>query len=394
MKQDVLDALSGRFPKHIPCKESLNHPGIINRVAGFDVYDDTPQAYDIAWRKLGIDIHTSLPEGNATRPKVPGGTWVEGNRKVSDYGVHATSMPIEHMPDIDKTDDEWVYRHDPATDDFDLDRRIADLRRRNGAFREHFGDLAVNYHLYYTTLFMWPICHFDWVPFLTAAALDPDRFDRHFWEPWSHISRKHVESLCAMDEEVVFTHDDLAMTTGPVFPMSFYEKHIFSRYPYIWEPVVTHGKKLIFVIDGGIDQFLERFLDFPIAAVMYENPATSFDRVCDIWGKAGRGFIGGISTVILTGGTPDEVRRHTCEVIEQGSQYPGFIISSPGGLPGNIPMENVLAYFTARKDMGLPVDLTPGDATPRSLEDIEKGIAPKGTGWGKAIKAPVPDQED
>ena len=65
MKQDVLDALSGRFPNKIPSKETLNHPGIIDLVTGFNVFDDTPQAYDIAWRKLGIDIHSALPGGNA-----------------------------------------------------------------------------------------------------------------------------------------------------------------------------------------------------------------------------------------------------------------------------------------------------------------------------------------
>ena len=74
MRQDVLDALSGEFPNKIPNKETLNHPGIINHVAGFDVFDDTPPAFDIAWRKLGIDIHVPLPEGNAPRPKVSGGT--------------------------------------------------------------------------------------------------------------------------------------------------------------------------------------------------------------------------------------------------------------------------------------------------------------------------------
>jgi uroporphyrinogen-III decarboxylase len=75
------------------------------------------------------------------------------------------------------------------------------------------------------------------------------------------------------------------------------------------------------------------------------------------WGKAGRGFIGGISTRVLTFGTPDEVRAHTREVIEKGSRYPGFIISSCGQLPGNIPMENMLAYFETRNEMGITAQL-------------------------------------
>ena len=357
MKQDVLDALSGRFPKKIPSKETLNHPGIIRHVSGLDVFEDTPRAFDITWRKLGIEIHVPLPKGNASRPKVPGGTWEENGRRYADVGVYPTSMPIEVLPDIPKDADDWVFRYDVSRDDFDLAGEIATLRATNAAFRRHFGDSAVMYHLYYTTLFMWAVVTFDWEPFMVAAATDPERFDRKFWEPWAHVSRKYFESLAAMDEEVVFCHDDLAMTRGPTFPPAFFEKYIFSRYEWIMEPVTRAGKKLVFVSDGNIDAFLERLLDFPIAALMFENPATPYQRVLDTWGKAGRAFIGGISTTVLTIGTPDEVRAHTRRVIEQGREYPGFIISSCGGLYGNIPLDNMLAYFETRNRMGCPAEL-------------------------------------
>lgn len=357
MKQDVLDALSGRFPKQIPSKETLDHAGIINRVAGFDVYEDTPRAFDIAWRKLGIDIHVPLPKENAKRPQAPGGTWEEDGWRYSDYGVYPTRMRIEYAPGIAKGDDDWVFRYDVSAHDFDLSARIAALRRENAAFRAHFGDLAVMYDLYYTTLFMWPVETFGWEPFMLAAASDPERFDAVLWEPWAHISRKHFEALAAMDEEVVFCHDDIAMTPGPVFHPGFYEKYIFSRYEWIMEPAVKVGKKIVFVSDGNIDVFLERLLEFPIAGIMVENPATPFARVLETWGKAGRGFIGGISTRVLTHGTPEDVRAHTREVTEQGREYPGFIISACGQLPGSIPMANILAYFETRDAMGIPAEL-------------------------------------
>ena len=131
----------------------------------------------------------------------------------------------------------------------------------------------------------------------------------------------------------------------------------FSRYEWIMEPVFQAGKKLVFVSDGNIDVLLERLLQFPIAGIMYENPATPFERVLRTWGKAGRGFIGGISTAILTNGTPEEVSRHTREVISRGREFPGFIISSCGGLPGTIPMENMLAYIRTRSELGCYADL-------------------------------------
>ena len=359
MKQDALDALSGTFPSRIPSKETLDHPGIINHVCGFDVYDDTPLAFDSAWRKLGIDIHSARPGGNAPRPKVPGGTWEENGVRYSDYGVYPTGMPVDHQPDMAKKDEGWVWNYDTTQDDFDVDERSAELCGANADFREHYGGLAVHYHLYYTTLFMWPVVKFDWEPFMLAAGLDPERFDEQFWQPWAAISRKHCETLAAMDEEVVFTHDDIATGEGPVFRPEFYEKYIFPKYEHIWEPIFKAGKKLVFVADGNVSAFLERLLEFPIAGIMYENPATPYDRVLETWGRAGRGFIGGISTVLLTNGTPDEVRAHTRETIEKGREYPGFIISSCGQLPGTIPMENILAYFETRNEMGIPADLPP-----------------------------------
>ncbi len=360
MKQDVLAALSGKFPRRIPCKESLNDPKIVSHAAGFDVFDDTPRAFDLAWRKLGIDIHVALPAANAPRPKVPGGTWVDGGKVYADIGVKPTSMPVEHCPGMDKSKDDWVFDYDTSRDDIDLAKEIAAVRAVNSGFRRHFGDLAVMYHLYYTTLFMWPVVTFDWEPFLINAATDPERFDRVLWEPWSRISRKYFESLAAMDEEVVFCHDDLVITTGPVFPPAFMEKYIFSRYEWIMEPVTKAGKKLVFVCDGNMDVFLDRLLDFPIAAIMFENPTTPYERVLETWGKAGRGFIGGISTAVLSAGTPAQVREHTAEAIELGRRYPGFVISSCGGLHGDIPLDNMLAYFETRNKMGIPAELTRG----------------------------------
>ncbi len=351
MKSDVLDALSGRFPRRIPSKETLNHPGIINQTCGFDVFEDTPRAFDQTWRKLGIDIHVAPPAGNAPRPKVPGGTWQENGRTYSDYGVFPTAMETESETAAELDEDE-LFAHDPSSQGHDPAERSARLRAANAAFRQRYGELAVHYDLYYTTLFMWPVVTFGWEKFMLAAATDPERFDRCFWQPWAELSRREFAARATLDEEVIFCHDDLAMTAGPVFAPDFYERYIFSRYEWILEPAVRAGKKIVFVSDGNIDLFLERLLKFPFAGLMFENPATPFARVLETWGQAGRGFIGGISTALLTNGTPEAVRAHTREVMEAGRRYPGFVVSSCGGLPGNIPLANLKAYFETRAELG------------------------------------------
>jgi len=379
MKQDVIDALSGRFPKCIPSKETLNHPGIIKYVTGIDPFEDTPKAFELAWERLGIDIHVAKPTTNAPRP-FSQDTWQEGNLRFSPLGVYPTSAPIEFCPEIQKDDIDWPFLHDASQDGFlspDMEEKIANaemhatFRPEGGLagegqqgtieqlsaitsdFNNYFGDKAVQYHIYYTTLFMWPVVKFGWESFMLAAAVYPERFDEMLWKPWAEVSRKYTELAATLDSEVIFMHDDLVAGSGPVFAPEFYETYIFPKYNYIFEPLVKAGKKIVYVCDGNLDCFLERLLEFPIDGLQFENPATPFQRVLDTWGKAGRGFIGGISTELLTSGTPDDVRKHTKEVIESGSKYPGFIISSCGGLHGNIPFENIKAYFETRKIMGI-----------------------------------------
>jgi uroporphyrinogen-III decarboxylase len=119
---------------------------------------------------------------------------------------------------------------------------------------------------------------------------------------------------------------------------------------------VRAGRKIVFVSDGNIDAFLERLLALPVAGLMFENPATPFERVLDTWGEAGRGFIGGIDTALVTRASPDAVAAHARDVIERGRRYPGFVLSSCGGLYGDVPMENLLAYFRTRDRPGIPAE--------------------------------------
>ncbi len=384
MKSDILNALSGIFPERIPCKETLNHPEFIEYITGINPFENTPLAFKIAWEKLGIDIHVPLPKKNVPLPKEPEGSWKEGNLRLSGMGVYPTSSVEEYCPGMDKSEMDWILKYDPSRDGF-LDEKdrgkipefemqasfrpecglqgeghlgtIRQLKQLDRDFILEFGNNAVMYHLYYTTLFMFPVVKFGWESFLLGAISFPHEFDEKLWRPWSEISRKYSEVAATLDTEVVFFHDDLVSGTGPYFDMPFYEKYIFSRYDYILEPCVKAGKKIVYVCDGNMDVFLERLLHFPIDGLMFENPATPFTRVLETWGNAGRGFIGGISTALLTNGTTEQVREHTIEVIEAGRKYPGFIISSCGGLHGNIPLENMIAYFTARKKMGIYADI-------------------------------------
>ena len=251
MKKDILNALSGIFPENIPSKETLNHPEFIEYVTGIDPFQNTPLAFRIAYEKLGIDIHIVLPKENAPLPKEPKDSWREGNLRLTNMGVYPTTSVEVYCPGLDKSDMDWILNHDASRDGFleeinvgkipeyemqasfrpacglqgeGLVGTINQLRQLDRDFQMDFGDKAVMYHNYYTTLFMFPVVKFGWESFLMGALTFPEVFDEKLWKPWTEISRKYAEVAATLETEVVFFHDDLVSGTGPCFDMPYYEK--------------------------------------------------------------------------------------------------------------------------------------------------------------------------
>jgi len=109
---------------------------------------------------------------------------------------------------------------------------------------------------------------------------------------------------------------------------------------------------VIFCSDGKLDVFLEKLVELRAHGFMPETPATDLKKLLET-GK-NKVIIWGIDTGILTRGSPEEVLTHTQGVLKKTLDLPGFFISSPGGLYGNIPLENLRAYFQARSKFGGP----------------------------------------
>ena len=380
MKSDILNALSGIFPERIPCKETLNHPEFIEYVTGIDPFQDTSRAFKLAYERLGIDIHMVLPKKNAPLPKEPDGSWREGNLRLTNMGVYPTTSVEEFCPGLDKSELDWILKYDTSGDGFLEERFVGEipeyemqasfrpfcglqgeglvgtieqLRELYRDFHQEFGDKAIMYHNYYTTLFMFPVVKFGWESFLMGALTFPEEFDEKLWKPWTEISRKYSEVAATLETNVVFFHDDLVSGTGPYFDMPFYEKYILPRYEYILEPCVKAGKKIVYVIDGNMDVFLERLLQLPFDGLMFENPATPYSRILETWGEAGRGFIGGISTALLTNGNLINTQYRQSTKERKLGKYPGFIISSCRWRRHTRPGPYLMADFTARKEMGI-----------------------------------------
>ena len=352
VKSDALAWAAGRPTAKRPSKETLNHAGLIRLASGLDPLRETAAAYRLAYERLGIDIVNRVPLENAPAPLEPG--------RVVDLGDGYRASPLGLYDTLCR----HVYPYRDAEEFFaaaarglDLDYTAlrtpvphplsaADMAGRSAGL----GEAGLYYCMLYTTLFMWGVEYLGWEVFMTAAMQDPAGFDELFLAPAAAASRRLVGELAAADSPLVFVHDDLADGRGPVFPPAWYERWIFPRYPAIFEPAKAAGKKLVLVADGNMAAIFEPLKAAGVDGVMFENPATDFDAILSAF--ADGLIVGGFDTRLLSFATPAEIRRAAAELASKTAGLAGFALSSPGGIHGNIPIENLEAYFDARVKAG------------------------------------------
>ncbi|HML48932.1 MAG TPA: uroporphyrinogen decarboxylase family protein [Clostridia bacterium] len=333
-----------------PSKETLNHPGILRMASGRDPYLDTQRAFVESYAALGIDIVNRVPDSNAPTPTPPGEKRRHNERYDKTHlGVYDTyfrhTYPFADSEEFFRT---GMFQPDYFRLITPVPHRLdADTIRSKDCI---LGDVGIYYYQLYTTLFMWAVEELGWEVFLTAAAEDPDRFDALFWQPAQRESERLLRILAEVDTPFVFVHDDLADARGPVFRPTFYERYIFPRYLTLWEPLHRAGKIVIFVADGNMSVLLGDIAATGVDGVMIETPATPLETLLDVF--SGRIVIGGIDTKELTFGTEQSIRAHVARVCETAAGCPGFALCASGGLHGNIPIENLAAYFDARVPFG------------------------------------------
>ena len=354
MLTDVLAWARGGHAHKVVSKETLNHPELVSPVSGLDVFHHTCEAYSRAYTALGIDLINRVPGGNAPAPTAPGQIRPHSTQpyRYAHLGIYDTVMrhtypckTPEALWDLDMD----TIRYEDLLTPVPHPCTAGDVLRR----QEIIGDRGLYYPMLYTTLFMWGVEVLGFEIFMLAATLEPKRFHRHLLLPCVEKSKAVIrEILQAADSPFLFVHDDLADRTGPLFAPTWYDTYILPHYQELFAEAKQAGRKVIFVADGNMTVFLARLLDVGVDGLMFENPATPLEQVIAHFGEPGRFMIGGIDTVILTTGTPDDVRHMVYDLMDKVDGIQGFALASCGGLHGNIPLANLEAYFDARADIG------------------------------------------
>jgi hypothetical protein len=339
----ALNAIHLQPTDRVAHQETLDHPAFMQALIGYDPWQNPQQAFIDTYRALDLDWVFGVPK-RAIR-FAPGETSRAGENGVryTEWGLTGSGWREEYP--VHSVEE--VLAFDPCTlISYDAMRRSLDGVRADQAL---MGDAALVSGLYYTTLFQFPIMTFGWELFLTAAAAEPERFQRVL-DDFAKVSRFNLGLWACEDVDLVFLHDDVAMERGLVFHPNWYRQRLFPLYEYLLEPLRANKRiRLGFVSDGDYTPLLD-----DLVALGFDGFIINANMdLAAIARRIGRDhfLVGNVSTSILTFGTPDDVVHEVKRCLEDARPCAGHIMKATADLPHNIPLDNLHAYFNASREL-------------------------------------------
>ena len=250
-----------------------------------------------------------------------------------DYDTHI------HCP---FNDPEEVLRFDPREMYGEKDKQEL-IRRFNQHYRSEcdaYPDL-VNMTGTYVTLFSGLIALFGWDLLLTAGGMEPRRFGElaNRYAAWM---QQYYDALAESETPLVYSHDDIVWTAGPVFHPDWYRKYIFPNYRKFYEPLIQSGKKIIFISDGNYTEFIDDIAAAGAHGFFFE-PLTDLNYIVEHYGQT-HIIIGNADTRALLFGTREDIRREVQRCLALGKNCPGYFMAVSNMIPANTPVENALYY--------------------------------------------------
>lgn len=310
------------------------------------------------YRKLGevLDVDLNWGEGFPV-PEDETHDWSDGQSvKRSRDGHPVVQWGIFHVV---AQEDGRHFLHIPLPEDLDealqfdplnyfpktVEDYTAEFRSAYQRMLDSTGDVAYPIPHHYTTCFHWPLAIFGF-ELLCEAGMEEEDF-HCLMERFAEISCRITTAWSRVAGlEGFILHDDLTMTSGPIFHPEWYRKHVFPFYPKIFAPLKEKGIPIIFTSDGNCSDFIDDV--FAAGADGF-----NFEHLVDLEAVASKHpdkiLIGNFSNAIIAQGPTAAIEREVSRCIDVGRRVPGFVANVGGGLTHQIPVENLKAYLSLRK---------------------------------------------
>lgn len=334
-------ALHLEMPDRIPHTEYVSNPEWVKRLTGLDprVPEQSGRAMVELVRAWDYDLRwfTMAPPGQPRLTHMGTAVWSDGYQ-VTDNRVCPFSDPEE------------VLQFDPvAAIDVPPHEELVAHYARTWRTAQEQTPTAVVPGGYYNTIFSWCILTFGWDLFLTAAALDEERFDRVL-EGFCELSLASYRAQAECGCQVFICHDDIVWSEGAVFRPEWYRTHVFPRYRRLWEPLKNAGIIILYCSDGDYTQFIDDLAQCGADGFIFE-PMTDLEYVVAHYGQS-KVIIGNVDCRVLTFGDRDAIYAEVERCARLGRDCPGYFFAVGNHIPYNVPVENVAIYAEAIRELG------------------------------------------
>jgi hypothetical protein len=323
-------------------QETLDHPLLMQSLVDYDPWEHPQQAFADCYRKLDVDWVFGLPARAVKFARNESSRQGADGVRYTEWGLSGSAW--RHSYPFGDIEDVLAYEPGRCLE------VAADPTAGIRADQERLGEAAVVSGIFYTTLFQYPIMTFGWELFLTAAAAEPERFDRVL-AGFADVSRRQLERWVAAPPPITLIHDDIALERGLVFAPEWYRRYLLPRYEYLLEPLLAcPATRVAFVSDGDYTPLLDDLVALGFHGFLINDNmdlATIARRI-----GPDHFLIGNVSTLVLTHGTVAQVQAEVGRCLRDAAPCAGHFIKATRDLPHNIPLANIRAYFEAVDHLG------------------------------------------
>ena len=337
-----LNGLSREAIVHFTGIDVINEPGRINEAFSHlaDVFE-----VDLYWGGgLPGDPHAVMDWSGGEKVKTR-----DDGMEVVQWGVFGTTHQeggrhFVHIPKPTTVDEALALRPLELFPDTVAQYRERFTVKYEGML-DNSGDHVLPVPHHYTTCFHWPLAIFGF-ELLCEVGMEGEPFERLMAE-FAEVSRRITTAWSQVPGVHAFIcHDDLTITSGPIFPPDWYRQTIFPHYEAIFAPLREAGIPVIFTSDGDCSLFIDDVFAAGADGLNFEY-LVDLDAVVDR--HPDKILIGNLNSATIAGGSDEQVEAEVRRCIEGGSRAPRFVVNVGGQLTHDIPVEKLDHYLNVRK---------------------------------------------
>ena len=162
-----------------------------------------------------------------------------------------------------------------------------------------------------------------------------------------------LEEVLRYDIDCVRFGDDWGQQHGLIFGGRLWRRFIKPRLARMYGMVKRAGRAVMIHCCGRVQELFPELIELGLDIFNPFQPEVMNPYEIKKQFGGDLTFFGGMSVQkLLPFGTPQEIREETCRLMEQVGRGGGFIIAPSHDMPGDIPIENMVAFIETVRNGG------------------------------------------